>query len=80
MTNSSLELHPAHYFKKITASANDLNPRPRAIYIGVGGDIDIENSDGSTEAAVPVVAGTTILCQFAKIPAISGATLYGLYG
>ena len=80
MSNPSLELHPAHYFKKITASVNNQDPRPRAIYIGVGGDIDIENSDGTTEAAVPVVAGTTISCQFAKVTAISGATLYGLYG
>lgn len=70
----------AGFFVKITASAAVLNPRPRAVYVGAGGTIDIENPDASSEAAVPVLAGTTIPCQFHKITALNGgAVLYGYY-
>ncbi|MEO2046469.1 MAG: hypothetical protein ABGX16_07835 [Pirellulales bacterium] len=80
MPNATTTTKPALFLTKITASANEQDPRPRSIYVGVGGTIDIENQDGTTEAAVPVVAGTTIPCQFAKITAISGATIYSLHG
>ena len=79
MPSSSSRTDPGDALKKITASASELDPRPRAIYVAVGGTIDIENSDATTEAGVTVVAGTTLTCQFFKITAIAGATIYGLY-
>lgn len=78
--NPSRSIHPTGNLKQISASSNDLSPRPRALYIGVTGTMDVTNEDGTTESAVEVIAGSTIPYQPKKITAISDAAIYALYG
>ena len=78
MSVPSQHTAPALHMKKLTAAVCD--PRPRAIYCGVAGSFDMNNSDGSAEATVVVVAGSTIPLQVYEVTAINGATvIYGLY-
>jgi len=64
---------------KLTATSVSIEPRPRGIYVGTSGTIDITNEDLSTESAVAVVAGSVIPCQFLKVTAITDAEIYGLH-
>ena len=79
MARASLKTHNAVAIDKITASNNELDPRPCSLYVTVNGTIDIVNEDGSIEAGIAVTAGTTIPFQPFKITGISAATVYGLY-
>jgi hypothetical protein len=63
----------------ITPGSSALSPRPRALYIGTAGTIDIANKDGTTISGLPVVAGTVIPCSFYKITAASSAVIHGIY-
>ena len=79
-TNPNSNIFPATRLKLIVVSSVDQDPRPSALYIGVTGTMDITNDDGSTEAAVPVIAGGQISFQASRITAIGGgAKIYGLY-
>jgi hypothetical protein len=70
----------APFIRAITPSASVLDPAPRGLYIGTSGTISVDNGDGTTVSAIPVVAGSTLLIQPTKITAAGGgATVYGLY-
>ena len=80
MVDISRETRTALHFEEITAAPTPLDPRPRAIYIAVGGTATLVNENGTSEADVALVAGTIIPCQFAGISSITDAKIYGLYG
>ena len=71
--------HPGEKWLLITPGSSALSPRPRSIYIGVSGTIDITNEDDTTVSALPVFAGATLSMQPKKITAASSATVYGIY-
>jgi len=79
MANPSPKTNPAYTMKKITPSADPLNPRPRSIYVAVSGKMSIGNGDGSVEDDIDIVAGSEIHCQFDKIISLTDAVVYGLY-
>lgn len=73
-------MHPPYKLKKLVVGSTAQDPRPRSLYFGADGDIDIENDDGTTQATVPVVKGGTLICQFFKVTAQNnGDEVYGLY-
>ncbi len=76
----SLSTHSAGNLVQITAGSGALNPRPRGLYIGVSGTMDVENEDGTTQAGIEVVAGATMPYQPVKITAITTAQIYAYYG
>lgn len=78
--NPNASPNPGRNLKLITASASTLDPIPRSLYIAATGTMSITNADGSTEADVPVVAGSTLSIQPVKITAVSSAVVYGIYG
>lgn len=67
------------YVAGIAASASVLDPKPRRIYVSVGGTMEITNEDGTT-ATLTVVAGTQLDIQPYKITTLGGgAVVFGLY-
>jgi len=79
MAKQSYRTHPASKVARITASANPLDPRPRSLYIGVGGSIVIVNEDATTDT-ITVFAGQELHIQPYKITTITTAEVSGLYG
>jgi hypothetical protein len=71
---------PGEHFEAITASNTPFTDenRPRAIYIGVSGTIDVVDLHGHATASVAVVAGTVIPNIFSKVTAITSASIYGI--
>lgn len=76
----STSIHPVGNMVEISASPDDLTPRPRAIRVVVAGTIDYQNEDDTTETDSPVLAGEIIPFQPKKITAITDARIFALYG
>lgn len=66
---------PAVKHFQITASASDMDPRPRAIRCNVAGSLTIEDEDG-TSLSYTLQAGEVIPFRGVKVTAIASGTFY----
>ena len=76
--NGSFRDHPAMKIAQITASASELDTRPRGLYISVSGSIVVANDDATT-ATINVCEGQVLPLQPYKVTTITTAEVYGLY-
>ena len=81
MTEPQGAIQPARKMKKLVVSGGTPHdPRPRSLYIAIDGTMDITNDDATTEAGIPIFAGTIIPLQASEVTAISVAdSVYGFY-
>lgn len=79
MPSPSPALQSGDRIALLSASATELDPRPRALYIAASGTIGITNSVGAEVASIPVFAGTVLPLQPFKITTITTAVVYGIY-
>jgi len=63
---------PYTIFNSIAPGASAISPRPRAIYVQFGGDLEIEDDDGDTTILGDVLGGAIIPISPVKI--LSGST------
>lgn len=69
--------------RAISASASDLDPIPKALFLAVGGDVTfvpVDNGDSDTVVCTGLSAGTVIPFRVRRVTAISGASVYAMDG